>query len=199
MLTVDLGHLADECKIGDSMAINGVCLTVAYLAPQLRTGEAGTLAEFEISAETLKRSTLGRLKTGSLVNVERAVKATDRFGGHFVQGHTDGTATIKTIKRQGQFADIQFEAEPKLLSQMVVKGSVAVDGISLTIAGMDQSSFRTAIIPQTLKETTLRTAKVGDAVNIETDIIVKVIASRLDKMLPQRGQLTVERLKELGF
>lgn len=197
-LVVDLGSLAEGCKIGDSIAINGACLTVAGIDPAINGG-AKHIAGFEISPETLAKTTLGSLKTGSLVNVERAMKATDRFGGHFVQGHIDGTATIKAIKRHGQFADIQFQAEPKLLSQMVVKGSVAVDGISLTIADMDQSSFSIAVIPQTLKETTLGAGKVGDAANIETDIIVKVIAARLDKMLPQRGRLTVERLKELGF
>jgi riboflavin synthase len=191
-LTVDLDNLAEQCKIGDSIAINGACLTIAYLGPQL-------IAGFEISAETLAKTTLGKLRSGSLVNVERAMKPTDRFGGHFVQGHIDGTATIKAIKRQGGFADIEFAAQPELLSQMVVKGSVAVDGISLTIVSLSQSSFSVALIPQTLKKTTLGTAKVGDAVNIETDIIVKTIKSYLDQILPQKQTLTVEKLKELGF
>ena len=191
-LVVDLGNLAEGCKIGDSIAINGVCLTIAYLAPQF-------IAGFEISAETLAKTTLGRLKPSSKVNVERAMKPTDRFGGHFVLGHVDGTATIKTIKRQGDFADMEFAAQPELLSQMVVKGSVAVDGISLTIASLNQSSFSVTLIPQTLKKTTLGLAKVGDTVNIETDIIVKTIKSYLEKILPQKQALTVEKLKELGF
>jgi len=190
-LTVDLGNLAEQCKIGDSIAINGACLTIAELT--------GSLATFELSTETLARSTLGKLKPSSKVNVERAMKPTDRFGGHFVQGHVDGTATIKAIKRQGQFADIEFAAQPELLSQMVVKGSVAVDGISLTIAGLNRSSFSVALIPQTLKRTTLGTAKAGDTVNIETDMIVKTIKSYLDKILPQKQTLTVEKLRELGF
>lgn len=190
-LTVDLDNLAEQCKIGDSIAINGACLTIAELT--------GGLAAFELSTETLAKTTLGKLKSGSLVNVERAMKPTDRFGGHFVQGHIDGTATIRAIKRPGEFADIEFAAQPELLSQMVVKGSVAVDGISLTIACLDQSSFRVALIPQTLKKTTLGTAKVGDGVNIETDIIVKTIKSYLDQILPQKQTLTVEKLKELGF
>ena len=125
------------------------------------------------------------------------MKATDRFGGHIVQGHIDGTATIKAVKRLGQFADI--ESEPALLSEMVVKGSVAVDGISLTIASMDQSSFSVAVIPETLARTTLARAKVGDAVNIETDIIVKTIMSKLDKMLAPAPPLTVEKLRKFGF
>jgi riboflavin synthase len=191
-LTIDLGELGRDSKIGDSIAINGVCLTIAYLAPQF-------IAGFELSAETLKKSALGRLKPGSPVNVERAMKATDRFGGHFVQGHIDGTAVIKAIKRAGQFADIEFTAEAELLDQMIVKGSVAVDGISLTIASMRDRSFSVAIIPETLKRTTLGTAKAGDVVNIETDIIVKTIKKHIDKIMPQKQSLTVERLKQLGF
>jgi riboflavin synthase len=190
-LAVDLGHLAEPCAVGDSIAVNGGCLTVA--------GLKGSLATFELSAETLEKSALGRLKPSTRVNIERAMKPTDRFGGHFVQGHIDGTATIKAIKRQGQFADIAFSAKLELLRQMVVKGSVAVDGISLTVAGMDEHSFRVAIIPQTLKETTLGTAKVGDEVNIETDIIVKTIRSELHRILPPGQKLTVERLREMGF
>jgi len=190
-LTIDLGKLADETRIGDSMAINGVCLTIAELR--------GNLATFDVSGETLTKSTLGRLKPASPVNAERAMKATDRFGGHFVAGHIDGTATIKAIERFGQFANIKFTADPELLNQMVVKGSVAVDGISLTIANIDQNSFSAAIIPKTLEKTTLGTAKIGDAVNIEIDIIVKTIRKQLEKILPQKQMLTVEKLKQLGF
>ena len=193
-LTVDLGNLADKSKIGDSIAVNGTCLTV--------TGLDGNLATFELSGETLQKSTLGSLKASSEVNIERAMKATDRFGGHIVQGHIDGTATIKAVKKLGQFADIEFTAEPRLLNQMVVKGSVAVDGISLTIASMDQSSFSVAIIPETLKRTTLGKAKVGVVVNIETDIIVKAITSKLEtalRRLSPSQSLTAERLEQLGF
>jgi riboflavin synthase len=190
-LAVDLGKLADECKHGDSIAINGVCLTIAQMQ--------GNLAEFEVSSETLAKSTLGKLKSSSPVNAELAMKADDRFGGHFVLGHVDGVATIKTISQQGQFAVIKFAAAAELLAQMVVKGSVAVDGISLTIANMDEGSFSVSIIPETLKKTTLGTAKTGDMVNIETDIIVKTIRSAVDKILPDKQKLTTERLKELGF
>ena len=191
MLTIDSGKLADESKIGDSIAINGVCLTVARLD--------GGLAAFDISSETLTKSNLGKLKPSSPVNVELALKATGRLGGHIVQGHIDGVATIKAINKQGQFADIKFAASEELLEQMVVKGSVAVDGISLTIASMDENGFSAAIIPETLKKTTLGTAKIGDTVNIETDIIVKTIKKQLEKILPQKQLLTVEKLKQLGF
>jgi len=191
LLTVDIGNLAGDSKIGDSIAINGACLTIAKLE--------GSLATFDLSAETLAKSTLGELKPSSQVNVELAMKATDRFGGHIVNGHIDGTAVIKAINRQGQFADIKFAAKAELLDQMVVKGSVAVDGVSLTIASMDRNSFNVALIPETLKRTTLGKAKIGDYVNIETDIIVKTINKYLESILPRRQTLTAEKLKQLGF
>jgi len=199
-LTIDLGKpapasnkrgQADEARIGDSIAINGVCLTVSELR--------GNLATFDVSGETLAKSNLGGLTVGSKVNVELAMQATDRFGGHFVQGHIDGVATIKAIDKYGQFADIEFAASPELLSQMVVKGSVAVDGISLTVASMNENSFSVAIIPQTLEKTTLGRAKFGDVVNIETDIIIKTIKKQMEKILSQEEKLTVERLRQLGF
>jgi riboflavin synthase len=190
-LAVDLGELAGESKIGDSIAVNGVCLTIAELR--------GGIAEFEVSGETLAKSALGKLKSSSPVNVEPAMGATDRFGGHFVLGHVDGTGTIKAIRRRGEFADIEFATSPELLAQMVVKGSVPVDGISLTITAISGNSFSISIIPETLKKTILGTAKVGDTVNIETDIIIKAIKKQLENILPKGQKLTAERLKELGF
>jgi riboflavin synthase len=130
------------------------------------------------------------------------MKPTDRFGGHFVQGHIDGIAKIAAIEKRGDFAEIKFAADPEILSQMVVKGSVAVDGISLTVASTDKTGFTVAIIPQTLKKTTLGSAKIVDLVNIETDIIVKTIKKQLESILsgPPSGRvLTVEKLKQLGF
>ncbi len=190
-LTVDLGKLADETKVGDSIAINGTCLTVAQLT--------ANVAVFDVSPETLRKSALGKLKAGSQVNVERAVKAGDRLGGHIVAGHIDGTATIAAVHKQDKVWNIKFSAPSELLDQMVVKGSVAVDGISLTIASLDKGSFGAAIIPETLKKTTLGQTKIGDSVNVETDIIVKIIKKQLDKILPQKQNLTVENMKELGF
>lgn len=190
-LTIDLAKLASDSKIGDSIAINGTCLTLVRLE--------GKLAAFDVSGETLTKSNLAKLRPSSQVNVERAVKATDRLGGHIVQGHIDGIATIKAIRKIAQFADIKFAADAELLDQMVIKGSVAVDGISLTIADINETSFSVAIIPETLKRTTLGKAKIGDEVNIETDIIVKIIKKQLDKILPQKQPLTAETLKELGF
>jgi len=191
VLTVDLGKLAECCKIGDSIAISGVCLTIAKLD--------GSIASFDVGRETLSKSTLGKLATSSQVNVERAMKSSDRFGGHFVLGHIDGMATIKQIDRRGDFADIRFSAGSQLLDLMVVKGSVAVDGVSLTIASIDNNSFYVALIPETLKKTTLGKAKIGDTVNIETDIIIKTVKKQLDNILPQEQKLTIEKLKQLGF
>ena len=191
VLTIDLGHLADECQIGDSIDINGVCLTVTKLQ--------GKSASFDVSAETMSKSSLSELKSSSQVNVERAMKAKDRFGGHFVLGHIDGTAKIKAIDRHGDFTDITFSANTELLEAMVVKGSVAVNGISLTISKLDQNSFSVALIPQTLRETTLGVAKIGDIINIENDIIIKTVKKRLDDILPKTRPLTADRLRQLGF
>jgi riboflavin synthase len=195
VLTVDIRQ---QAKIGDSIAINGVCLTVAKLA--------GTLATFDISGETLTKTTIGKLTTGSKVNVELALTPTDRFGGHFVLGHIDGTATIKRIDKkagstsspQGDFATFTFKTPKDLLEQIVPKGSVAVDGISLTIAEINAEGFTVACIPQTLKQTTLGEAKINQTVNIETDIISKTVKRYLDKLTPQNG-LTIDGLRRQGF
>ncbi|MBN1359437.1 MAG: riboflavin synthase [Sedimentisphaerales bacterium] len=190
-LVVDLGALADGCKLGDSIAVSGACLTVSKLD--------GTLATFGLSAETLAKSTLSVLKPQARVNLERAMKATDRFGGHFVQGHVDGTGRVRAIKKAGEFADIEFGVESELLEQMVPKGSVAIDGVSLTIAALGAESFRVAAIPETLARTTLGRVRIGDRVNIEIDIIVKVVRRQLEAILPQGQSLTVESLRQMGF
>lgn len=191
VLTVDLSRLAEQTKIGDSIAINGVCLTVAKLQTKL--------AAFDISPETLEISNLAKLTPGSKVNVELALKLGDPLGGHLVQGHIDGTAKIKQTKKQGEFTEITFTAPPNLLAQMIPKGAVAVDGISLTIAALDKDSFTIALIPRTLKETTLGSAKITDTVNIEIDIITKTVKKHLENILPKNDKLTVEKLTQLGF
>jgi riboflavin synthase len=189
-LKIELGSLTEGCKAGDSISVNGVCLTITALE--------GTTASFDVGSETLSKSNLGRLRAGSKVNIERSLKADSRFGGHFVLGHTDCTATIRKIERKGQFADMTFTADKKLLDNMIPKGSVAVDGISLTIAKLDDNGFIIALIPQTLKSTTLGAAKVGDKVNIETDVIIKTIKKYVEKFLPTEA-LSVDKLKNLGF
>ncbi len=188
---VELGPTVAECNRGDSIAVNGVCLTIAELAEQV--------AAFDVSSETLAKSTLGKLTAGTIVNIERAVKADGRFGGHFVQGHIDGVARIENIDRQGEYRRIRFAADTDLLEQMVNKGSVAVDGISLTVAMLDENGFEITIIPETISRTSLQNAKVADQVNIETDLIVKVVQKQLLKVLPQKDNITIEKLQEMGF
>jgi len=190
-LAVELGQIAEGVRLGDSIAVNGVCLTVSTLA--------GGCATFDVSGESVSRTTLSRLKVGGKVNLERAMSAQGRFGGHIVQGHIDGVGAIAAIRKQGQFAVLRFSAPPELLAQMVLKGSVAVDGVSVTIAALDKTGFEVAVIPTTLKETTWQAAAVGDAVNIETDILVKIVRRQLEQLLPMHGGLTAEKLKELGF
>jgi riboflavin synthase len=190
-LVVDLGSLAEGCRLGDSIAISGACLTVTRLD--------GTVVTFGMSVETMERSTLAALGPRAKVNVERAMKATDRFGGHIVQGHVDGIGAVQGVKRAGEFSDIEFAAGRELLEQMVPKGSVAVDGVSLTVAGIGSQSFRVAAIPETLARTTLGSARTGQRVNIEIDILVKIVRRQLESMLPQKQPLTIERLRQLGY
>lgn len=191
LLSIDIGQTEDSIGLGESIAINGVCLTVARIT--------GSLCEFDVSKETLQRSTMDKLRTGATVNIERAMSADGRFGGHIVQGHVDGTAAIRSVDKTGDFAEVVFSADAALLDEMVVKGSVAVDGVSLTVAAIDKDSFTVSVIPTTLKETTLGSTGVGVMVNIETDIITKMVKKQLEKMLGTKQGLTESKLKELGF
>jgi len=190
-LVVDLGGLAQDGKTGDSIAVSGVCLTITRLQ--------GTVATFGLSPETLEHSTLGLLRPAAKVNIERAMRPSDRLGGHIVQGHVDGVGTVKAVKRLGEFADIECAVGPALLEQMVPKGSVAVDGVSLTIAGIGPEGFRVATIPETLNRTTLGNAYIGQRVNLETDILVKVVRRQLEAIGPLTQSLTVERLRQMGY
>jgi riboflavin synthase len=190
-LEIELGKLADGTQPGDSIAVNGVCLTVTAINQ--------TLGVFDVSRESLNRSTLGTLQAGSKVNLERALRADGRFGGHFVQGHVDGVGRIASIRRQAEFAEFRVEAPAALLVQMTEKGSVAVDGISLTIASMDQTGFTVALIPATLAHTTWKESKAGDPVNIETDILVKIIQKQLRQLAGEKSSLTPDLLKQMGY
>ena len=190
-ISIDLSDLAEDVKLGDSVAINGTCLTAVKIQNNIIT--------FELSSETIAKSSLANLKPNQKVNAERAMKLNDRLGGHIVQGHIDGIATIKSIADSGSFKDITFAANKELLDQMVTKGSVAIDGVSLTIAQMDNTTFKVAVIPQTLQETILGSAKVGDIVNIETDIIGKMVKKHVENLIPSKNVFTEDKLKELGY
>lgn len=158
------GRVLDGTEIGDSVAVNGVCLTV--------TGLSADGFEADVSAETAALTTLVRLRPGSPANLERAARLGRPIGGHMVQGHVDGTGTITEVSRGG----LQVEADPEtILAYCVVKGSIAVDGVSLTIAGLDAGSFRVALIPHTLENTNLGKVRPGDEVNLEVDIIAKYV------------------------
>jgi len=190
-LSIDLRSVAAGVQVGDSIAIDGACLTVTRLS--------GTVAEFDVSAETLRCSTLGQLQVQAKVNVERALRLGDRLGGHMVQGHVDGLATIVEQSKQDRFMTIWLKADRPLVDQMVIKGSVTVNGISLTVADLNADRFSVAVIPETLRATTLAHTRVGDRVNIEIDVIVKTVRRYLDTMLPDASSLTVNKLQQLGF
>ncbi len=157
--------------LGDSVAINGCCLTVV--------AANGVLWSFQAGYETLAKTNLGRLNVGDAVNLERAMPADGRFGGHIVQGHVDGVGRVAAIDARSEFADYTFEVPTALAAQMVEKGSVAVDGISLTLVRVTATTFRVMLIPHTLAVTTLGRRKVGDEVNIETDVLAKYVAKLL--------------------
>jgi len=189
-LEVDFGPLAGQVEVGESIAVDGCCLTVSAKQPPV--------VAFDLSAETVTRSRFGRADGRKMVNIERSLSASGRFGGHIVQGHVDGVGRIEAIERQGEFARFTFSTEKELLDEIVVKGSVAVDGISLTVASMDGRGFAVAAIPVTLAKTNLGSAKVGDIVNIETDIIGKMVKKQVAKMAGGKG-LSMEKLADFGY
>jgi riboflavin synthase len=189
-IAVDLGPLAEGAAPGDSISINGACLTVA--------AKNGTVCEFDAVAETLSRTTLGRLRPGDPVNVEPSLRVGDALGGHFVLGHVDGTGTLAALTPGGEGALLRISVDSALTAAMVPKGSVAVDGVSLTLVEVGADYFTCAIIPATLRETTLSAKRPGDAVNVETDILGKMVAKYLGKMSGSSG-LTLDKLREAGF
>jgi riboflavin synthase len=153
--------------IGDSVAIDGVCLTVV-------DGDRQTLA-FDAVPETLARTTLGGLQPDAAVNLEPALKAGEAFGGHYVQGHVDGVGRIRSVEPESDGKRVWIDAPAEILRYCVEKGSIAVDGVSLTIAGLDDAGFAVALVPHTLATTTLGVAAAGDEVNLETDILAKYV------------------------
>lgn len=162
----------DPAVLGESVAINGCCLTVVELQNQ---GNPTEKWSFQAGSETLSKTNLGALTSGASVNLERAMKANARFGGHIVQGHVDGTARILSIDHEAEWVFMAFALTPELARQLVPKGSVTVDGVSLTVVEAKRDGFSVALIPHTLKETTLGQRQVGDTVNIETDILGKYV------------------------
>ncbi|MFP4171344.1 MAG: riboflavin synthase [Candidatus Hydrogenedentota bacterium] len=181
--------LEDLCE-GDSVAVDGACLTAVAVNEE----------DFvvQVSPETLNRTTLAELKPGDAVNLERAMSAGGRFGGHFVQGHVDGVGQVTKVENQGEFALWEFQAPNEVARYLTPKGSIAVDGISLTVVEPVRDTFSVAIIPATLEKTTLKAKRPGHPVNLEADMISKQIYQFLKNSMGGGG-LTMETLKKQGF
>ncbi len=156
-----------DVEMGESIALNGCCLTVVEISQNVLAFEAGK--------ETLSKTNLGSLTVGSHVNFERSLRVGDRLGGHFVSGHVDGQGQLVRRSDEGAWSDFEFSAPIGLLRQMASKGSIAIDGVSLTLVNVSNSSFSVALIPHTLQETSLGSLQVGDSVNLETDILAKYV------------------------
>lgn len=187
-------HVLQDAKVGDSIAVNGVCLTVTTRGEKSYTADVMT--------ETLNRSSLGDLKRGSRVNLERAMPADGRFGGHIVAGHIDGTGTIQSISKDEMAVWYKIQASPEILRYVVEKGSIAIDGISLTVAKVSEQDFSVSVIPHTRANTVLVDRGVGDRVNLETDIIGKYVEKLCrpgEGSNPTQNRVSMELLRENGF
>ena len=192
VLTIGASKVLEHTKLGDSIAVNGVCLTVTKLGTDYFTAD--------VMAETIRRSSLGTLSNGSPVNLERAMAADGRFGGHIVSGHVDSMGTIQAILPEDNAIWYTINADAKTLHYIVEKGSITIDGISLTVAYVDETCFKVSIIPHTRQETNLSTRKKGDIVNLECDIIGKYIEKLLMPVEEEKSsKLTEEFLREHGF
>ncbi|SHM91968.1 riboflavin synthase [Ruminococcus flavefaciens] len=191
-IEIQAKKVLEDVHMGDSIAVNGVCLTVTHFG--------GGVFRADVMNETLSRSSLGSLTSGSPVNLERAMAAGGRFGGHIVSGHIDGTGTITDIKNDGIAVWYTVSAAPELLRYIVEKGSIAIDGISLTVAKVTDTSFSVSIIPHTASQTILGSRKVGDIVNLENDIIGKYVEKLMkpSEAAPQ-SSLSMEMLAKHGF
>ncbi len=191
VISVSADAVLEGTRVGDSIAVNGVCLTVTSLRDREFSADA--------TPETVARTSLYRLRGGSPVNLERAIAADGRFGGHIVMGHVDGRGSVEGIVREENSLLLAIKADPGIMRYVVMKGSVAIDGISLTVADVSQSEFTVSLIPHTAEVTTVRYIKRGDSVNIETDIIGKYVEKFLFPQKGKNGGITMEMLSEHGF
>lgn len=183
-LVIGASEVLSDVKVGDSISVNGACLTVT-------THDESTFS-VDVVPETLRRTNLGELESGSPVNLERSMPAYGRFGGHMVQGHVDGTATIRSIEGDGDALMVTFDAPVSQMRYVVEKGFIAVDGASLTIVNCDNFSFSVTVIPHTLENTVFKDRVVGDSVNLEVDIMAKYI-----ERLAMAGRAPVDTADEL--
>lgn len=185
-LSLAASKVTEGLALGDSIAVNGVCLTVSAFSGQRFTAD--------VMPETLHRSNLGELRIGSLVNLERALPATGRFGGHFVSGHTDGVGSLLSVRPEGNALIFSIRAAPELLRGIVEKGSVAIDGISLTVVEVTETLFSVSVIPHTAAVTTLAGKRPGDRLNLETDMIGKYVLRALSLAQPSNNNSVNESL-----
>lgn len=170
-LLIRAGVVSEGAMLGDSIAVNGCCLTVVEIASDWLAFDAGT--------ETLSRTNLGRLVAGSFVNLERSLRVGDRLGGHYVTGHIDATGALDERIDEGEWSKFWFRVPAALTRQMVSKGSIAIDGVSLTLVDVEAERFSVALIPHTLSVTTLGALQIGDPVNLETDLLAKYVEKQL--------------------
>ncbi|QIW15242.1 riboflavin synthase subunit alpha [Pasteurellaceae bacterium RH1A] len=193
VITITGHKIFSDMHLGDSIAVNGVCLTVTEFGSNHFSAD--------VMSETLARTSLGELQSNSPVNLERAMAANGRFGGHIVSGHIDGTGEIVSITPAHHSVWYKIKTSPKLMRYIIEKGSITIDGISLTVVDTEADSFRVSIIPHTLAETNLGTKKVGCVVNLENDIVGKYIEQFLLKKEPEeaKSNLTIEFLSKAGF
>ncbi len=194
-ISVGADMIFEDMKVGDSIAVNGVCLTVAEFS--------GNIFTADIMNETLSRSSLGQLGVGSKVNLERAMRADGRFGGHIVSGHIDGAGRITSMENEGTAVRVNVAAPAHVMKYVVEKGSIAIDGISLTVAGVVDGGFCVSLIPHTGKSTVLLDKKPGDTVNLENDIIGKYVGRLLtyaeEAEAEPKTSITMEFLAGAGF
>jgi riboflavin synthase len=182
--------VTEDANEGDSIAVNGVCLTALNITKDSFAAD--------VSDETLQRSTIGRLRVGSSVNLERAVTPSTRLGGHIVQGHVDARGTFLEAKQSGDFWTVRIGYPPEIAAYLVFKGSVSVEGISLTVANLTDEYFEIAVIPKTWELTNLHALKSGDAVNLEADVIAKYV-ERILSVREKSAGITIEKLERLGY
>lgn len=192
-LVINAKKVLEDVKLGDSIAVNGVCLTVT----EFSNSEFGV----DVMHESLKKSSLSTLKNDSSVNLERAMLLNGRFGGHIVSGHIDGTGKIINIKNDDNAIWYTISAKDKIMKYIIEKGSITIDGISLTVANLSESDFSVSIIPHTQEETILKTKKIGDIVNLENDCIAKYVESLLNfkEKSEVKKDITMDFLLENGF
>lgn len=190
-IRIAASKVLEGTKIGDSIAVNGVCLTVTSM------DNGGFSAD--VMPETLRRTNLGYLKSGSPVDLERAMAADGRFGGHIVSGHIDGVGTILEMKQEENAVWVRIGAASQIIGLIIEKGSITIDGISLTVAKLGEKDFQVSIIPHTASETILLKKKPGDIVNLENDILGKYVKRLLGINKPKESKLTMEFLAENGF